>query len=434
MEEKGIKTFIGMYPKHNTQKSYRSGIYSFLDFFNAGRVRAGKQVSEEEKIKYEGLCQRYFVGERDYISNLIAFAGSMNGKPPATIKLKMAAVREWFEYNGVELTLQEIKTLRRKLPKAKGSWTVERDFDKEVLKKILSHTDEKGSALLLTLASSGMRIGESLHIKLNDVDLSETPPAIILRGEYTKGGETRVVFISKEAKAVIEEWLKVRESYIISSLNRNKGLIEKAKAKPKKKNDDRLFPFSDAVVRELWSGALRKAGLFEKDNATGRLQYRVHGLRKFFRSQLALSCPQDITEALLGHVGYLTEAYRRYTKKQMGEYYLKAEHHVTILTSENIQEIQDRMQDAEATIEGYKSIITKQAEEMVGIQKEVGRLKELEDKITTLEAESKGVTTFIETTKSNPEIKKAMVKEMVGDPDMKNMLREILKDLMKEEG
>ena len=28
----------------------------------------------------------------------------------------------------------------------------------------------------------------------------------------------------------------------------------------------------------------------------------------------------------MGHEGYLTDAYRRYTNKQMGEYYLKYEH------------------------------------------------------------------------------------------------------------
>jgi integrase len=61
--------------------------------------------------------------------------------------------------------------------------------------------------------------------------------------------------------------------------------------------------------------------------ALGRLQYRIHGLRKFFRSQLALSCPVDIVEALMGHEGYLTDAYRRYSRKQMAEYYLKAEQH-----------------------------------------------------------------------------------------------------------
>ena len=341
-------------------------------------------MSKNERVEYEALCQSYFAEKRDYISDLIGFVGSMNGKPPATIKLKMAGAREWFGFNDVELTQKELKTLRHKLPRSKGSWTVENDFDIEVLKKIIAHMDEKGRSLIITLASSGMRIGEALNIKLADVDLSKVPAEIIVRGEYTKNGGTRVVFISTEAKAAVEAWLKVRAKYIISSLNRNKGLIAKAAAKPKKETDDRLFPFSDAVVRELWSRALTKAGLNEKDNSTGRFQYRIHGLRKFFRSQLALSCPVDIVEAILGHEGYLTVAYRRYSRKQMGEYYLKAEHHVTIMGSGDIREIQDKLQDTKATVEGYKSIISSQAEETAELRK---RFERVEEELETIKAE-----------------------------------------------
>jgi integrase/recombinase XerD len=161
---------------------------------------------------------KYFSGDRDYFEDLIGFITKLNGKPPSTIKLKVYAVKEWLSHNDIEFTQKQLKTLRHKIPKAKGAWTVESEFDTEVLKKILAHLDEKGTALLLTLASSGMRIGEALNIKLEDMDLSAEPPEIIVRGEYTKSSETRVVFISKEAKAAVEEWLNVRDNYLKSSV------------------------------------------------------------------------------------------------------------------------------------------------------------------------------------------------------------------------
>jgi hypothetical protein len=88
-----------------------------------------------------------------------------------------------------------------------------------------------------------------------------------------------VVFISEEAKTAVEDWIKIRDKYIKSAINRNLGLIEKAQARPKKQEDNRLFPFSDAVVRELWSNILTKAELYEKDDSTQRLKFGVHGLR-----------------------------------------------------------------------------------------------------------------------------------------------------------
>ena len=47
-----------------------------------------------------------------------------------------------------------------------------------------------------------------------------------------------------------------------------------------------------------------------------------HTLRKFFRTRLSLNVPLDVVEALMGHEGYLTAAYRRYSPEQLGELYL----------------------------------------------------------------------------------------------------------------
>jgi integrase len=412
MSGKTIENFLELYPRYNTRKGYRAAIYDFLDHIY-GPVRAGSRVTNGEKKTYEGLCTRYFAEERDLLTDLIKYIGAKNGTPPATIKNKVSALKEWLSFNGVEFSQRELKTLRHKTPRAKGSWTVEGEFDTENLRKILAHTDEKGAALILTLASSGMRINEALNVTLNDMDLSKEPPEIIVRGAYTKSNETRVVFISQEAKAAVEAWLNVRENYIKSARNRNKGLIKSGDAKPKREKDDRLFPFAEAVVREFWSRALEKAGLDGKDNSTGRLQYRIHGLRKFFRSQLALSCPLDIVETLMGHEGYLTDAYRRYTRKQMGEYYRKAEHHVTVMGSGDLREIQDRLQDTQAAVEGYRSIISTQAEEMVELRRRLEELEAERDDITALDT-----------------VMTELMKRLIKDPE--NDLKEHLKAMRSE--
>jgi integrase len=413
--KKSIEYFIGQYPKQNTKRSYRAGLYSFLDSIY-GDIRSGRIATKEERNKYEEMSAQYFTEERNHLDDLVRFINNMNGTPPATTKLKVVATKEWLNYNDIELSQKDLKTLRKRMPKAKGGWTAEEDFDIEVLKKVLAHTDEKGRALILTLASSGMRIGEALCIMLEDVDISKKPPEIVVRGLYTKNGETRVVFISSEAKEAVEEWLKIRTDYLKAAVNKNNGLVKKAEAKPKSESDDRLFPFSDAVVRELWSRALSKAGLNAKDNATGRLKYRVHGLRKFFRSQLALTCPVDVVEALMGHEGYLTAAYRRYTKKQMAEYYLKAEHHVTITGRGDIREIQDKLQDTQAAVKGYKDIISEQALDIAKLRQVYERL---EGELEALKAREEArvpyddkMTELMKRLLSNPELKELIKKEL----------------------
>ena len=339
-----IEKFLSLYPKENTKGVYRAGIYDFLDCIY-GKVRKGKRVTKKEAEEYERLAERYFSEERDRFEDLLKFVAYMNGHPPIGAKAKIAGVKEFLNYYGVEFTQRQLKQLSTKMPKGKTARTAEKDVDVETLRKILAHADLKLRALVLTLASSGMRIGEALQIRLSDVDLSKNPAEIVVRGEYTKSGDTRVVFISREAKEALSEWLKVRDSYLKSAANRNRALVEKAEAGEKAIDDDRLFPFSDRNVREMWENALKKAGLWNKDSSTGRSQIRIHALRKFFRSQLALGCPVDIVEALMGHEGYLTEAYRRYTKKQMAEYYSKGEHLLLVQMPKEIAEIESEFRE-----------------------------------------------------------------------------------------
>lgn len=422
-----IKKFLGLYPKKNTVGVYRAGIYDFFDCLY-GKVRKGKQVKKDEAERYEELAERYFNEQRDHFEDLLTFLAYMNGQPPIGARAKIAGVKEFISYHGVEFTQRQLKQITTKMPKGKSARTAEKDVDIELLRKILIHLDLNGKALTYVLASSGARIGEILQVKLSDVDLATTPPEIVVRGEYTKSGDTRTIFISTEAKGVLKEWLKIRDSYLESARNRNKGLVEKGRAKEKVIiDDDRLFPFTDRNMREIWENSLTKAGLWKKDKTTGWSQIRVHALRKFFRSQLALSCPLDIVEALMGHEGYLTAAYRRYTRKQMGEYYLKAEHHVTIMGSGDIKEIQDKLQDTHAAVEGYRGIISKQTEEIAELREEMMRR---DDEITFLKdaveeirkTRQPGLTT----------VEKAILEFLKSNEGMK-IISEKLEEQLKEE-
>jgi integrase len=382
-----IKKFLGNYTKENTVATYRGGIFNFFDSIY-GRVRSGRKATKNEIAEYERMAECYFSEERDHFKDMLSFIAAMHDKAPIGARAQINGVIEFLSYHDVEFTLKQRKNLSKKMPKGKTSRTAEKDIDVVMLRRILTHMDLKGKAVTLVLASSGMRPEEPFNVLLSDVDLESAPTELVVRGETSKEGDTRRVFVSSEATEVLLEWLKVRERYLQSAKNRNTGLVKKGIGKEKSVRDQRLFPFTLENYREGWNTALKKAGLLIKDNSTGRSQIRVHGLRKFFRSQLALSCPLDIVEALMGHEGYLTEAYRRYSTKQMGEYYLKAEHHITVMGSGDIREFQDRLQDTQAAVKGYKDIITEQAEEMVDIRRKMeernGEIAKLREEMETM--------------------------------------------------
>ena len=143
--------------------------------------------------------------------------------------------------------------------------------------------------------------------------------------------------------------------------------------------DNRLFPFSMTVVLHLWHNALDRAGLNGKDRETQRLKYRIHGLRKFFRSQLATAIPVDIVEALMGHEGYLTGEYRRYTEEELGEYYLKGEHILFITPPESMVKIASEVKHG---LERNRELV----EDLVIENNQLkGRLEKVEEELKALD-------------------------------------------------
>jgi len=250
--------------------------------------------------KLENQVERYFSGERDYEEDVSSFFVKIRDEAPLTVINELAVVRVFLSSQDVNLPPKFWRDLRRRR-KGSRALTQDRIPSHAELRSILNHMDIKGRALFLTLASSGMRIGEIMMLKLSDINLECEPAKIRLRGEYCKNGNPRTVFISKEAREAVKEFFKIRESYIKSAARRSHLY-------PQGSVDDRIFPFSTANAMVMWHGALRKAGLDARDSSTNWRELHIHVLRKFFSTQMEYKIPKCIIEALMGHEGYLDGA------------------------------------------------------------------------------------------------------------------------------
>jgi integrase len=366
-----LADYLKNYSNKATRQGYISAVYLFIDFIY-GKQRMKSHVTYEERQEYEKLIDRYFKEKRNFAEDMSNFVVSLHDRPPLTARPVFVRVKEFFSYFNKELSSKDKKFIRNKLPKGNAR-TMEKDLDIETIRIILQHLDVKGRALVLVLASSGMRINEALSVTLDDVDLTSKPAVITVRGATSKNGETRITFISPEATQAVNEWLKVRADYIRSSAHRNNGLVKTGRGATKTDEDDgRLFPFSDQNANVLWETALTKADLLSRDKTTNRKQLHYHQFRKFFISQLSLIVSKEIPEMLAGHAGYLTGAYRRYTKKQLAEEYLKGQHLITIQTPKELQEIESEFK---AKIQTHEGILTNVVKENIELKKEIENLK-----------------------------------------------------------
>lgn len=329
-----IAEWLETYSRKNTRKVFHAGLKHFFE--SVYEVSVDRDALEEYAARYVDECR----AGRDWFKDLLKYAADLYSRPPKSARAFMSAVKGWLEFTlNVEVSRRQQRLIVGRLPKGSKARTEEAELTTEVLRKILMHMDVKGKAFLLFLTSSGVRVGEALKLRLNDVDLTKDPSEVYVRGEYTKRGDKYSSFISSEAREALIEWLKVRENYLESAVNRGRGL-----GKTKSQMDDRIFPFSETIAEQMFRNAVKKAGLAEKDNFTNRHTLHIHMLRKFFLSQAKIAAPESVVEAWAGHSGYLDEAYRRYSREQLREFYKKAEPYLLISVPKDIAEIQSKFQ------------------------------------------------------------------------------------------
>jgi len=276
---------------------------------------------------------------RDFQTDIGKWWGQHLNEVPKTRNTKLAIVKGLMEDQEVELPIKYWKKLRH-IRKGSRTATLDRVPTEIEFKRMLRHGDVKDRALFLFTMSSGMRIDEALKITPDIMDHEQDPPIIELPGAITKNGDPRITFISQEAKEYLQEWLKIRKQWLRRSIKRTGHLCIKDP------NDDRIFPFSYDVAWTRWIYLIKKTGLDKRDSTTNRYVLHIHCLRKYFLSQLKLQIPAVIPEALAGHEQYLDEAYRRYSQKQLGEYYKKGEPRITVLErSPDLTDVQEELKE-----------------------------------------------------------------------------------------
>jgi integrase len=355
-----VERFLDTFGSESTKTAYR---WALRLFFDSVYARAAKESAEED---LDGLADRYFTEARNYKADMAKFLSTIKGRPPKSVGLALSTVRTFMMENEVEIPDLFWRRLRRRRKGARAL-TIDRVPTNLQLRKILEHMPIQGRALFLVLSSSGMRIGETLKLEVADLQLDTDPARADIHGNDSKSGNSRIAFVSSEAKNATEEWLKVRKEYI-------EAAVLKSHLNKKSNRDNRLFPFASSTASLIWRNALRKADLLEKDRSTDRLTFHPHVLRKFFRTRMGTVIPQDVVEALIGWEGQLRAVYRRFTAEQLGEFYKAGE--ASVLLFSNTEEDLSRMRkEFKLKSEGLEEALGNVVGENANLRNQLGTLK-----------------------------------------------------------
>ena len=265
--------------KPRTLSSSFTSVMFFLDFYG----KSGKSdIQKIERVDLEGFIEH----EQD------------RGLRISTVRTRLACIIAFLHF----LMEQDViggSVLKRGI-KLKLPDVLPRAMNPTDVRKLLGVIDDiRERALFLLLLRTGIRIGEALGLRLNDLDIKGRK-VHLYEGEKNSMG--RVVYLSDDALFAIKLWLRRRD--------KNKEFVFYGRSHGH---------LCYSTGRGLFVNYLKKAGLDQKG-------YTVHCLRHTFASELLnagmrLECLQQ----LLGHHDIeVTRRYARLTDTTREQEYFRA--------------------------------------------------------------------------------------------------------------
>lgn len=263
----------------NTIRSNGAGITGFLRFLKDSGVDQLQAITREHIAEF---VER----EQD------------RGLAPNTVSTQLRCLYAFLNFLIAHDVLHP-DLLKRKL-RIKVPDALPRAIDPEHVQKLLAVIKKpRDRALVLTLLRTGMRIGELLNSKVEDLNLREQFIQII---EAQKNRVGRVVYLSNDAHSALKKWLTTRSRQDEFIFYGNRGRV-----------------LSYEAARMMFHAYLQKTGLAHKG-------YTLHCLRHTCASELLnAGMPLQCLQELLGHSCIeMTRRYARLTDITRREQYYKA--------------------------------------------------------------------------------------------------------------
>lgn len=289
--------------------------------------------------KFERFCKEegLDVSQDNVYSVLDSFVTWLDkkGLKAKTIVDYMSAVRRFLAYLGINM---EPGAFKNKVVMPRVTKIADAPLRVEDVRTILTkgRPSPKLRTIILTLLSSGMRIGEALSLKVGDLNLETSPGTVTIRAKYAKTKVGRTAYVSDEAKEALK-------------------IITKDAAK-----DRLVFDYSG----DLWArekSAIRtfreivdRAGLGEMIESHRIHKIHFHSFRKFFLTKAVDILGDHAGHALCGH-GFYMDTYYKKSEDERRQDYLKLMPHLSVSSQAEKVDIRTELAKQLMLIAGFKN-------------------------------------------------------------------------------
>ena len=332
----------------NTRENIQASINNFKKFVHEKHQSTPDQICGELiEIRTKQGDEKFEDTLYDFIQewidwNVTKCAGAY------TIRTRFSILRSYLYFLGVKTNPQDIKQLL-KFPRK----TVEEKYPlkkQELRDLVIAHArNPKRQALYLACSSSGMRLGEALHIKKKDLDFSLDRIMVRIDAKYTKTQTGRTTFVSKECKEKIMTYYQ--------KLNDNDYVFTNSKGDFKTRGRSEQMAFASALER---------LGYNEKYSSNGFYKITSHSFRAYFFTLATRKHDENYAHKMTGHGGYLMQ-YDRMNDEEKLKMYLELEPDLVVFYQTknelDIQRLQREVGEVEQLKQEIQELRKNQAEQ-----------------------------------------------------------------------
>ena len=367
----------------NTIINYAKYVKRFCDF-----MKASSPIQALEKMKQVSPKQRV-----ELIDDFVQYLLDNNMNSSTILQLVRGGLKKWLLLNEVQVDWEKIQ---REILPGEEMIVSDRKPSKEELRQILRVGGLRDSVLILTAASSGLRVGTLCSLSLGEIDLTRDPSPIIVKRKPGRKVSRKlhkyVTFISPEAKKVLLQYLQHRTKLGETITDSSPILTSDRKQE--------LGNFLNSTyVSNHWRRLLKRAHLATKNGGPWH-DIHLHTLRKFFETEcINANVKTAFREHWMGHTGvHLESSYFRGEQDKHAEEYLKAVPYLNIQAPqtedytgliEKVKFLEENGKRKEMEIQKLRA----QTEENMNLK---NRQRKTEDKISEIEQAVKEIRKLIE--------------------------------------
>lgn len=363
----------------NTFAMYKSAVYRFLEFTYRFK-RNGVHVSAAQLQKYTVLADQYIEEanrDRNYTLDIKDFSNyNSENLSPKTCQSYVTAIKEFLLSNDVDITESQSRKISKSI-KEGGAITREDILTRESIADILSYANLDMQAVIVLMASSGMRIGEVCNLRFDDIDITGDVGVFYIRKPKNK--KPRYTFCNKEALRFLNHWIAGLPKYHEQRKNQRSRFLTI--------DDDRsnfVFPFGVSTAEKKMKLILMKAGKWKIDPESGKATTRLHLLRKFFYTQMdAASVPSKPLDAMVGHRQPLDSIYNKIPLESLKAAYLKGEPYLRIFDASSIEvvKVQEELRSTKTEIMDNRMDNTELKQNNIELKMEMAEILEKQNRL-----------------------------------------------------